>query len=162
MLVLIAFLAVRKRKKLTFGNSKFMTRSASADHIESDPEMGSLYFGVSLFSYSELLEATDNFSESKELGDGGFGTVYYGKHKLHLFKKTSSQLDNKKANTKVLNRRKAKRRKRSRSKTLVRKELPKLGAVHERNRNPYSFKAPKPSLSLWLHFPALERFTACV
>ncbi|CAO2830118.1 unnamed protein product [Amaranthus hypochondriacus] len=58
-----------------------MTRSASADHIESDPEMGSLYFGVSLFSYSELLEATENFSESKELGDGGFGTVYYGKLK---------------------------------------------------------------------------------
>lgn len=87
MFVLLALLAILNRKKLNFGNSKFMTRSASADHIESDPEMGSLYFGVSLFSYSELLEATENFSESKELGDGGFGTVYYGKLKLHHSKK---------------------------------------------------------------------------
>ncbi|CAN8232933.1 unnamed protein product [Cochlearia groenlandica] len=34
------------------------------------------YDGVQVFSYEELEEATDNFS--KELGDGGFGTVYYG------------------------------------------------------------------------------------
>ncbi|KAF8080815.1 hypothetical protein N665_0921s0009 [Sinapis alba] len=36
----------------------------------------STYFGVQVFSYEELEEATDNFS--RELGDGGFGTVYYG------------------------------------------------------------------------------------
>lgn len=36
----------------------------------------SIYFGVQVFSYEELEEATENFS--KELGDGGFGTVYYG------------------------------------------------------------------------------------
>ncbi|XP_010440918.1 PREDICTED: LEAF RUST 10 DISEASE-RESISTANCE LOCUS RECEPTOR-LIKE PROTEIN KINASE-like 1.3 [Camelina sativa] len=36
----------------------------------------SVYFGVQVFSYEELEEATENFS--KELGDGGFGTVYYG------------------------------------------------------------------------------------
>ncbi|GKU97614.1 hypothetical protein SLEP1_g10741 [Rubroshorea leprosula] len=40
--------------------------------------MGSTYFGVQVFSYAELEEATDNFNPSKELGDGGFGTVYYG------------------------------------------------------------------------------------
>ncbi|CAA7055623.1 unnamed protein product [Microthlaspi erraticum] len=34
------------------------------------------YFGVQVFSYEELEEATENFS--RELGDGGFGTVYYG------------------------------------------------------------------------------------
>ncbi|CAH8385657.1 unnamed protein product [Eruca vesicaria subsp. sativa] len=36
----------------------------------------SVYFGVQVFSYEELEEATANFS--RELGDGGFGTVYYG------------------------------------------------------------------------------------
>lgn len=40
---------------------------------------GSVYFGVQVFSYEELEEATENFS--KELGDGGFGTVYYGKNR---------------------------------------------------------------------------------
>lgn len=44
-----------------------------------DLEGSSVYFGVSLFSYAELQDATQNFDSSQELGDGGFGTVYYGK-----------------------------------------------------------------------------------
>ncbi|KAL0741571.1 hypothetical protein Bca4012_083084 [Brassica carinata] len=36
----------------------------------------SVDYGVQVFSYEELEEATDNFS--RELGDGGFSTVYYG------------------------------------------------------------------------------------
>ncbi|CAO2826991.1 unnamed protein product [Amaranthus hypochondriacus] len=40
---------------------------------------GSTYFGVNVFNYRELEEATDYFNPLKELGEGGFGTVYHGK-----------------------------------------------------------------------------------
>ncbi|OMO80249.1 hypothetical protein CCACVL1_13095 [Corchorus capsularis] len=43
-----------------------------------DIEKGSTYFGAHVFSYEELEEATECFNPSKELGEGGFGTVYYG------------------------------------------------------------------------------------
>ncbi|XP_059451732.1 LEAF RUST 10 DISEASE-RESISTANCE LOCUS RECEPTOR-LIKE PROTEIN KINASE-like 1.4 isoform X1 [Corylus avellana] len=43
-----------------------------------DLERGSTYFGAHIFSYEELEEATNRFDPSRQLGDGGFGTVYYG------------------------------------------------------------------------------------
>ncbi|KAI6686150.1 hypothetical protein NL676_032063 [Syzygium grande] len=42
-------------------------------------EESNVYFEVPIFNSTELEEATTNFSASNELGDGGFGTVYYGK-----------------------------------------------------------------------------------
>nr|KAJ0218935.1 hypothetical protein LSAT_V11C300124200 [Lactuca sativa] len=42
-------------------------------------EDASLFYGVSVFSCTELEDATKNFNPSKELGNGGFGAVYYGK-----------------------------------------------------------------------------------
>ncbi|PWA34573.1 protein kinase family protein [Artemisia annua] len=47
----------------------------------------SSYFGTQVFTYEELEVATDNFNDSRELGDGGFGTVYYvdtNRHKLDI------------------------------------------------------------------------------
>ncbi|XP_065848345.1 LEAF RUST 10 DISEASE-RESISTANCEUS RECEPTOR-LIKE PROTEIN KINASE-like 1.4 isoform X3 [Euphorbia lathyris] len=56
----------------------FSRTTPSYPSSKSDIEKGSTYFGTQVFSYEELVEATDNFNPSKELGDGGFGTVYYG------------------------------------------------------------------------------------
>ncbi|XP_048497521.1 LEAF RUST 10 DISEASE-RESISTANCE LOCUS RECEPTOR-LIKE PROTEIN KINASE-like 1.2 [Beta vulgaris subsp. vulgaris] len=56
-----------------------LSRRLSSDPMNSDLEIGSSFCGIPILSYSELQEATNNFDESQELGDGGFGIVYYGK-----------------------------------------------------------------------------------
>ncbi|PHT48235.1 putative serine/threonine-protein kinase [Capsicum baccatum] len=61
------------------GRSHSFTRNKYSDRSRKDHEGDSKYFGVPVFSYSTLEEATNNFDSSQELGDGGFGTVYYGK-----------------------------------------------------------------------------------
>lgn len=69
------------RKKNRDGKSyvESQSKTISSDESLHDIEKGSRYFGVHLFTYAELEEATHNFDSARELGDGGFGTVYYGK-----------------------------------------------------------------------------------
>ncbi|KAL1568414.1 LEAF RUST 10 DISEASE-RESISTANCE LOCUS RECEPTOR-LIKE PROTEIN KINASE-like 1.2 [Salvia divinorum] len=69
--ILIAFLIWRCKKK----RSKSGLQTTNSDIEESR----NFYLGAKIFSYKELMEATDCFSSSKEVGDGGYGTVYYGR-----------------------------------------------------------------------------------
>ncbi|KAJ4709888.1 Kinase family protein [Melia azedarach] len=77
-LLCVWFICRQKKQKyasrnIHSGNTSSLTPS------KSDLETGTVYFGVPIFSYSDLADATNNFNHEKELGDGGFGTVYYGK-----------------------------------------------------------------------------------
>ncbi|KAJ9676966.1 hypothetical protein PVL29_022120 [Vitis rotundifolia] len=75
----ICFLMHRRRYKKRYPSSLI------SQNISSDPSSKTIFEnqgslrGVHIFTYEELEEATNNFDSSKELGDGGFGTVYHGK-----------------------------------------------------------------------------------
>lgn len=62
-----------------------LTRNISCEPFSKfDLEDGGVCFEVPVFSYVELEKATNKFDRDKELGDGGFGTVYHGKRKTLL------------------------------------------------------------------------------
>ncbi|KAG8384104.1 hypothetical protein BUALT_Bualt04G0083300 [Buddleja alternifolia] len=62
----------------TLPSSNFTASIPSYPSSNSELGRSSTYFGVQVFDYTELEEATNKFDPSRELGDGGFGTVYYG------------------------------------------------------------------------------------
>ncbi|XP_049405931.1 LEAF RUST 10 DISEASE-RESISTANCE LOCUS RECEPTOR-LIKE PROTEIN KINASE-like 1.1 isoform X1 [Solanum stenotomum] len=84
VLVMITCLAVyfiwcyKKRK---YNPPHFLSTRKLSYIFKNDVDGGSIYFGIPVFSYSELEEATNDFKSSRILGDGGFGTVYYGQLK---------------------------------------------------------------------------------
>ncbi|KAJ6707480.1 hypothetical protein OIU85_027801 [Salix viminalis] len=59
-------------------SANFFRATPYIANSKSGIDKSSTYFGVRVFSYNELEEATNCFDSSKQLGDGGFGTVYHG------------------------------------------------------------------------------------
>ncbi|RYR37150.1 hypothetical protein Ahy_A09g042081 [Arachis hypogaea] len=76
LLIIGCFLRRRYRRKDVPSDLQYQSNYASTNP-EAESKRG--YFGVPLFSYKELKEATNNFHHTTQLGKGGFGTVYYGK-----------------------------------------------------------------------------------
>ncbi|KAI8539148.1 hypothetical protein RHMOL_Rhmol09G0158900 [Rhododendron molle] len=79
LLLCLVIIIIWRRNKWNQVSSYISSKNTSSDHLsKADLEGSSAYFGASVFSYAELEQATDDFDPSKELGDGGFGTVYHG------------------------------------------------------------------------------------
>ncbi|KAL8470763.1 hypothetical protein ACS0TY_033363 [Phlomoides rotata] len=79
LLLLSITYIICQRKKISGARKYLRSRNMSSyPSTKSDIEGGIFYFGIPVFSYAELEDATNNFDPSKELGDGGFGIVYHG------------------------------------------------------------------------------------
>ncbi|KAJ8570176.1 hypothetical protein K7X08_006753 [Anisodus acutangulus] len=81
MITCLVVYCIWRYKKRKFSSSHLLSTKKLSDTFNHDVEEGSIYFGVPVFSYSELEETTNDFNSSRELGDGGYGTVYYRKLK---------------------------------------------------------------------------------
>ncbi|KAG0493006.1 hypothetical protein HPP92_006089 [Vanilla planifolia] len=85
---LICFIKLRRKRLRLRGHKRpehcsssnllrYQSSNMSSPFSEKDPKLA--YYQTHIFSYEELLEATNCFDTAMEVGDGGFGTVYRGK-----------------------------------------------------------------------------------
>ncbi|KAF2317803.1 hypothetical protein GH714_041117 [Hevea brasiliensis] len=78
LVIILALHIFRRYSKRKLASTNFLSKNSHSDPFsKSEQERGGIFLGVPLFSYTELEEATSNFDGKKELGDGGYGTVYY-------------------------------------------------------------------------------------
>ncbi|CAL5421630.1 unnamed protein product [Camellia sinensis] len=79
VLLFLLIVITQLRKEWNYNSSYISSRDNFSNRsLQADTKGGSVYFGVPIFSYTELEEAIHNFDPTKEYGDGGFGTVYHG------------------------------------------------------------------------------------
>ncbi|CAL5445209.1 unnamed protein product [Camellia sinensis] len=124
LVVAIVFIIYHRRNKKYNATSSWISRYTSPTSSMNDIEKEVSYYGVQTFSYNELQKATNNFDSKKEVGAGGFGTVYQVQ--------TSRQAC-------------------SCSEAIIRTQFQKSGTTHEPNRDPRPPPLPKPRLPLRLH-----------
>ncbi|CAL1413981.1 unnamed protein product [Linum trigynum] len=77
MILLSAFICHRKRRRRQKNQQSFDSGNAyiKPSPTTRDPdEEANTCFGIPIFTYGELEEATNRFDSDKELGDGGFDT----------------------------------------------------------------------------------------
>lgn len=72
--LLFSFTAKDRRNK--FLHSSTTSSKYSKDSPSKDFDEGRRSSDLPLFDLSVIASATDNFSESNKLGEGGFGSVY--------------------------------------------------------------------------------------